>query len=223
MREDLYHRRYESNSPSEASTISKAIYKNTLAELYRRILRFQVTSYCYYTHNEASRFGRDFVKLDDWSTLIEDIRTQDSHFINVNQLLHEDQYNDECLAAKQRHEESIHSLTAVGAELSSLKKAIQDANSDKDFQDLMRWLSDVDPSPIYNSALNRHEAGTSQWLLKSNEKFSTWTKSSRSLIWLHGKGTLVALWLMSVGTWLTMSSWLWEIYSERISHSVPEG
>lgn len=200
MREDLYHRRYELNNLSEASPTSKAIYKDTLEELYRQILRFQVKSYCYYTHNEASRFGRDFVKRDDWSNLMEKIRTQDSHFIKINQLWRENQYNDECVAAQQRHQESINSLTVVGAELSSLKKAIEHANSEKDFQDLMRWLSRVDPSPIYNSALNRHEAGTSEWLLRSNGKFSTWINSSSAFIWLHGKGALFVLWLMGIET-----------------------
>ncbi|KAK1242542.1 hypothetical protein MKX08_005354 [Trichoderma sp. CBMAI-0020] len=187
MREDLYHRRYESNSLSEASPTSKAIYKNTLEELYRQILRFQVTSYCYYTHNGASRFGRDFVKRDDWSNLMEKIRTQDSHFVKINQLWRESQYNDECMAAQQRHQESINSLTVVGAELTGLRKAIEDANSENGFQDLMQWLSNVDPSPIYNSALNRHEAGTSEWLLRSNGNFSTWINNSNSFIWLHGK------------------------------------
>ncbi|UKZ71720.1 uncharacterized protein TrAtP1_012668 [Trichoderma atroviride] len=187
MREDLYHRRYELNSLSEASTTSKAIYKNTLEELYRQILRFQVTSYCYYTHNEASRFGRDFVKRDDWSDLIGKIRTQDSHFIKINQLWRENQYNDECVAAQQRHQESMNSLTVVGAELSGLRKAVEDANSKSDHQSLMRWLCGIDPSPIYNAALNRHEAGTSEWLLRRNEKFSTWIKISSTFIWLHGK------------------------------------
>lgn len=200
MREDLYHRRYELHNFSEASSTSKGIYKNTLEELYRQILRFQVTSYCYYTHDEASRFGRDFVKRDDWSNLIEKIRTQDSHFIKINQLWRENQYNDECVAAQQRHQESINSLTVVGAELSGLRKAVEDANFKNDHQELMRWLCDVDPSPIYNTALNRHEAGTSQWLLKSNEKFTTWVKSSGSLIWLHGKGALFVLWLMGIET-----------------------
>lgn len=193
MREDLYHRRYESNSLSETSPTSKAIYKNTLEELYRQILRFQVTSYCYYTHNDASRFSRDFVKRDDWSGMIGKIRTQDSHFIKINEIWRENQYSDECAAAQQRHQESINSLTVVGAELSGLKKAVDDANSKKDHQDLMRWMSNLDPSPIYNSALNRHEAGTSEWLLRRNGKFSTWIKSSNSFIWLHGKGALFVL------------------------------
>lgn len=225
MREDLYHRRYELNSLSEASTASKAIYKNTLEELYRQILRFQVTSYCYYTHNEASRFGRDFVKLDDWSGLVEKIRTQDSHFIKINELWRESQYNDECQAARQRHEESINSLTAVGAELSSLKKAIGDANSKKDHQAIMRWLCDIDPSPVYNSLLNRHDAGTSQWLLKNNEKYTAWMKSSNSFIRLHGKGALFVSWLMGVETRITMSicSWLWEINPDHLGHQKPEG
>lgn len=197
MREDLYHRRYESNSHAEACSTSKAIYKNTLEELYRQILRFQVTAYCYYTYNEASRFSRDFVKRDGWGDLMEKIRSQDSHFIKINEIWRENQYNEECVAAHQRHQESINSLTVVGAELSSLKKAVEDANTKNEHQELMRWLCDVDPSPIYNTALNRHEAGTSEWLLRRNEKFIAWMKSSSSFIWLHGKGALFVLRLMS--------------------------
>ncbi|UKZ83343.1 hypothetical protein TrVFT333_011151 [Trichoderma virens FT-333] len=111
----------------------------------------------------------------------------DSHFIKISEIWRETQYNDECVAAQQRHQETINSLTVVGAELSSLKKAVEDANAKKDHQNLMEWLCDVDPSPIYNTALNRHEAGTSEWLLTSNQKFTTWMESPRSFLWLHGK------------------------------------
>ncbi|UKZ57639.1 hypothetical protein TrVGV298_011499 [Trichoderma virens] len=186
MREDLYHRRYELNSFAP-SAISRSIYKHTLEELYRQILRIQITCYCYYARGETSRLSRDFAKRDDWRNLIEKIRAQDSHFIKISEIWHETQYNDECVAAQQRHQETINSLTVVGAEFSSLKKAVEDANAKKDHQDLMRWLSDVDPSPIYNTALNRHEAGTSEWLLTSNQKFTTWMESPRSFLWLHGK------------------------------------
>jgi hypothetical protein len=191
MREDLYHRRYELNGFTEASSTSQTIFKNTLEELYRHILKFQVTSYCYYTHDEASRFSRDFFKRDDWSTLIGKIRSLDSHFIQINQIWRDSQYHDEFMAAQQWHQESINSLTVVGAEVSSLKKAVEEATSKKEHRNLMRWLSHVDSSPIYNSALNRHETGTSEWLLRSNEKFAAWVKSSSSFIWLHGKGELI--------------------------------
>ncbi|KAK4031768.1 hypothetical protein C8A01DRAFT_41782 [Parachaetomium inaequale] len=47
------------------ATLSYVEYKNALELLYKEVLKFQVSSYCYYSDNAAFRVGRDAVKWDD--------------------------------------------------------------------------------------------------------------------------------------------------------------
>jgi hypothetical protein len=63
----------------------------------------------------------------------------------------------------------------------------------KERDELFSWFCDIDPSSIYNTARERHESGTNEWLVKESEEFKTWERSDRSLLWLHGKGKSNAL------------------------------
>ncbi|UKZ56521.1 hypothetical protein TrVGV298_010358 [Trichoderma virens] len=143
--------------------------------------------YCYYTNNKAIRLGHDLTGRYDWSGMIEKIRQQESQMAAINQAWSDTQYDEECAAAQERHKEAMHSLVTVGADISGLRKAVEEANAKQDHQNFYRWLCDVDPSDMYNAARKRHEAGTSEWFME-NEKFESWMNNPRSLLWLHGKG-----------------------------------
>ncbi|KAJ4857382.1 ankyrin repeats (many copies) domain-containing protein [Trichoderma breve] len=168
MREDLYHRRYEvRQSDDQSSPVSHVLYKGSLEKLYRQILKYQATCYCYYANDGATRLARDLIGRYNWAWS-------------------DQQYNEECAAAEKRHKETIHSLMTAGADISSLHRAVEEANSKQDHRDFYRWLCDVDPSDMYNAARNRHEAGTSEWFIEG-EAFESWINNPRSLLWLHGK------------------------------------
>ncbi|KUJ21550.1 uncharacterized protein LY89DRAFT_767578, partial [Mollisia scopiformis] len=71
-------------------------------------------------------------------------------------------------------------------DISKLREAIQDAQKDSDRASLLNWLSCVDPSSNFNSARDKHQAGTGDWLLRSNV-FRRWKTVENSLMWLNEK------------------------------------
>lgn len=191
MIEDLYRRRYESSSDGQnsgRSLLSHVGYKDSLKELYTRILKFQAAATCYYSKNSAFRAGLDIVQWDSWDSLFEDIKKQETVFWTTNNLWNDKTYQEEFEATHERHREQMKSLNCITSDLSGLRKAIEDTQRDKQRQELLDWLSQVDPSINYNSALGKLEAPqTGTWLLQ-DDGFKEWELSQNSIVWLHGKG-----------------------------------
>jgi ankyrin repeat domain-containing protein 50 len=50
---------------------------------------------------------------------------------------------------------------------------------------ILSWLRGSDPSTNYNAARKKHEKGTGDWLLRS-EQFQTWQDGDGGVMWLHG-------------------------------------
>ncbi len=188
MWEELYTRRYESKTETlEPRQESHTEYKSALAALYRSILKFQVTSYCYYARTSAFRLGLDMVKWDDWDALLDEIREEERLFTAVTIVWRDMKYDEECEARERRHRESVGCWEAVGADVQGLRKAVEDAQANGKREAILSWLSDVDPSARYNLARKKHEAGTGEWLMNATE-FQTWQESPSSLLWLYGQG-----------------------------------
>jgi hypothetical protein len=189
MWEDLYVRRYESKRwTMEPRPESHSEYKGALAGLYRSVLRYQVTTCCYYARNSAMRVGLDMIKWDDWEGLLSDIREEERLFTAVSTVWRDMKYDEECEAMERRHRESTGRWESIGVDVQGLRKAVEDAQANGERREMLDWLSNVDPSAGYNIARKRHEAGTSDWLLRGNAAFQTWQESPGSLLWLHGKG-----------------------------------
>jgi hypothetical protein len=53
------------------------------------------------------------------------------------------------------------------------------------------WLSPLDPSTNHEIAYNAHHDGTATWFFQG-DIFEEW-RSTPSLLWIHGKRTLVSL------------------------------
>ncbi|KAL7794064.1 hypothetical protein V8C43DRAFT_281038 [Trichoderma afarasin] len=187
MREELYHRRYKSRESIGGFELLHDDYKQTLEALYREILQFQMASYCYYANNGAFRLGLDIVKWNDWDTLMDKVHEKDQIFTQVSEIWRDMQYDEECATAKSRHQEIMQNWGAANLSISSLQKVIQDANAQKDRQDLLSWLSDADPTAFYNTNRDMHENGTCEWLLQEGSEFRAWEDSSSSFLWIHGK------------------------------------
>ncbi|KAK3317580.1 ankyrin repeat-containing domain protein [Cercophora scortea] len=189
MREDLYSRRYESiddGNVAPESSISRSAYKNGLGMLYQQIIKFQATSYCYYARNDAFRLGLDVIKWNDWDSLLDDIKERERVFSNIVDVWRDTVYNDEFAAAESRHQEIMSHWRSVGTDVSGLRKAIEEAQMEEKRLGLLSWLCDVDPSENHNAALDRHEGGTSVWLVEDSEEFEVWKQAPGSLLWLHG-------------------------------------
>jgi hypothetical protein len=218
MWEDLYVRRYEDKTGNqESSPVSHAEYKSALEELYRRILAYQIKSYCHYTRNSAFRLGLDMVKWDDWG--VDDIREQEGVFTAVSTIWRDMKYDEECEATERRHQESISRWETITLDVQGLRKAVEDAQQNYERQALLDWLSGVDPSTTYNIAREKHESGTGEWLLDSDE-FQAWQQSPCSLLWLHGKGTQPICPGLSTSLALTVYSWLREVSSELFGYPI---
>ena len=50
---------------------------------------------------------------------------------------------------------------------------------------ILNWLAGADPSTNYNTARKKHEKGTGDWLLQS-EQFQTWKDADSHIMWLYG-------------------------------------
>ncbi|KAJ4859640.1 ankyrin repeats (3 copies) domain-containing protein [Trichoderma breve] len=188
MREDLYQRRYEGqNKVDEPFLEAHSKYKSALENLYQQILRFQIHCYCYYTQSKASRLVSDFSQKNDWNGLVEDIRRQETQMAAIDKIWRDQRYDDESAASERRYQGTILNMKTIGANISSLREAVENANRDRNQQELLDWLCDIDPSDMYNAARKRHKAGTSEWLIKENAEFASWVQSPSSFLWLHGK------------------------------------
>lgn len=191
MREELYIRRYglktQEDQPLQQSHHE---YKNGLERLYRQILEFQARAYCYFTDSSASRLCLDVIKQNDWDQLIGGIREQETMFAKLSATWRDIQYDNECLAAENRHQETMSLWFTIGANVSSLERAIQEAQNQQSRIDLLKWLCDIDHTKLFNSARHNHTDGTGEWLIHRGEIFKAWEKSiaQKSFLWLHGKG-----------------------------------
>jgi hypothetical protein len=191
MREELYIRRYGLKTDEVQSfQQSHHGYKNGLKRLYWQILKFQARAYCYFTDGSASRFCFDVVKQNDWDQLIGGIREQEIMFAKLSETWHDIQYENECLEAENRHQETMRLWFTIGTKVSSLERAIQQTQDQKNRVDLLEWLCDIDHTELYNSARHNYTDGTGEWLINREEIFKQWDKSItlKSFLWLHGKG-----------------------------------
>jgi hypothetical protein len=192
LREGLYMRRYELDKMADncqSTGLDHLAYKRALETQYRKILKFQAEAFCHFTKSSAYRLGLDAIKWNDWEAMIDDVRLQEDALAALDNLWHDIKYSQESLAVKKQHQESLAAWFTIGEDVSSLRKALAEAEQDRDRAELLSWLCQVDPSQMYNAARDKHEAGTSEWLME-NQEFLTWEKEGKSLLWLHGKGTL---------------------------------
>lgn len=188
IREELYIKCYESRRDvQEEFQQSHREYKAALERLYRQILKFQAKSCCYFSSSSTFRYGLDAVKWNDWDQLVNDVRQRDTEFAAFEQIWRDLQLLEERLAAESLQRETINSIAGIKTEMSMSREAAESALTRQERHELFKWLCDIDPSSIYNTARERHEAGTNEWLIKS-EEFQSWERGDRSLLWLHGKG-----------------------------------
>ncbi|KAI0451705.1 ankyrin repeat-containing domain protein [Xylaria acuta] len=187
MWEDLYVRRYEAGTSQNKSSLpSHSAYKISLEKLYRQILRFQATSYCYYTEKTAFRLGLDIVKWNEWDKLLDEIKDKEREFAATSDNWRDMKYDEACSEADKRHQEAIRRWQTIGTDVSGLREAVEAARAEKTRDELLDWLCKVDHSEMYNAARDKHESGTCKWLVRDSEEFKTWEGSPSSLLWLHG-------------------------------------
>ncbi|KKP06190.1 hypothetical protein THAR02_01703 [Trichoderma harzianum] len=118
---------------------------------------------------KASRLISDFSMKNDWRGLVEDIRRQEAQMVAIDKIWRDQRYDDECAASERRYQGTILNLKTIGADISTLREAVEGTNRDRNQKEFLDWLCDIDPSDLYNAARKRHKAGTSEWLIKVND------------------------------------------------------
>lgn len=165
-------------------------FRSCLRELYQHILRFQISTICYYSDHGCFRLAKDSVKWDDWNSLLQKIKDQEKAFLCIS-VAFKDELEERWHRHDQRHKESVENLiNSINNNLSGLRRDIELANKNTQRTQLLQWLSNVDPSENYNNARGRCKDQTGNWLIKENLKFQKWKNQPNSFLWLHGKGML---------------------------------
>lgn len=190
MRETLYHRRYEVSCNDESTksfSTSHISYRDALRALYVKILSFQAISVCFLSENTFQRLASDTAKWNDWDKMLIEIKDLEITLKSTEEQWRDMKYDEECELHRARHEERMKRLSVVEEEIARVRKAIVDAQKNRERQGLLKWLaSSIDPSTNYNSARRDHALSTSQWLVEQSEDFKTWCNDQTSFLWLHG-------------------------------------
>ena len=184
MRQKLYERQYKTDNSSE----ELHEYRDTLKELYIRILKFEAKCVCYYSKNAAKRLGRDVAKWDMWDSLLQDITDQEGEFMKVYGIKQDLVAQGEYEKLSSRHIESMDILKVISENIDGFKQAVASTQSEKNRTQLVEWLSTADPSINHNSAREKHEPETGDWLIKDSTDFKSWFNAPNSFLWVNGKG-----------------------------------
>jgi hypothetical protein len=195
MRETVYRNRYElvdENSVHGSSEYhtSHVAYRDTLKALYTEILTFQATWICFFSTNGFKRVLKDSVKLGDWEDMFTNIKRREENVKDMDELWRDTRYQEDWREKNDQHRERVGKLDEVKEQLSGLREAINAAQHEAKRKNLLNWLTKVDYSTSYNSALQKRHSETSGWLVNKLEVFHKWKDSPNSLLWLHGKGVV---------------------------------
>jgi hypothetical protein len=165
-------------------------YREVLRALYVEILRFQATSVRFLSKNMFGRVIADTVKWNDWDKMLADIEEQENAIKSTEEQWRDMKYDEECNLNATRHEQRMRGLSAIEEEVSRVRNVIMQAQKDNEREELLKWLSSVDPSTNYNSARRNHAESTSDWLVEKSSDFKKWKSDPNSFLWLHGQGMI---------------------------------
>jgi hypothetical protein len=72
------------------------------------------------------------------------------------------------------------------AQIAAQNQRILDAQQSDEFRKIVAWLAPPDPGTNHDTARQRHEHQTGQWLLKSSQ-YQSWKTGVVNHLWIHGK------------------------------------
>ncbi|MCJ1265803.1 hypothetical protein MMC22_005684 [Lobaria immixta] len=187
MYEHAYHQRYEVDHDGRLSydklDLTPDGYKSALKELYIRILRFQARTICQLSRNTVSGGIRAMFKMDDWDSLLGDIKVQEASCQTFFDLVKDQEALD---AREEGHRQRTLLLLDKLEDLSLGIKGIQNKldeihisdEESKCFETLRTsdyvGRKDLNPEPV---------PGTCKWFL-DHPKYKDWmdqTSASRLL------------------------------------------
>jgi hypothetical protein len=76
--------------------------------------------------------------------------------------------------------------SASTAQIAAQNQRILDAQQSDEFRKIVAWLAPPDPGTNHDTARQRHENQTGNWLLKSSQ-YQSWKTGAASHLWMYGK------------------------------------
>ena len=165
-----------------------------VTKLYSQVLAYQARVVCQLPRNALMRYGRDVLKVDEWSTMLADIKTTEfncsalSEIVNAGRLddawKEQEARMDKLFCSQEEHYRSIQQKTEQMAV--DLKQSIEEQRDWHRTEEEIRCLQalctttyldhkDLNPDRVH---------GTCQWFLK-NGRFHEWAESDSSeLLWV---------------------------------------
>ncbi|KAL8827623.1 MAG: hypothetical protein Q9191_003073 [Dirinaria sp. TL-2023a] len=82
-----------------------------------------------------------------------------------------------------------HNVTELSEDVKGLSTGIARLSNDQRHQEVLRWLSPLNPESKQIDVLSRRHEGTGRWLLESDE-FESWLTGDKRLLWCPGIRTV---------------------------------
>ena len=195
--EQTYHTQTAETSATSFSAHSRELgysLETHITKLYSQILQYQVRVVCQLLRPAVVQFGRDVLKIDDWATLLLEIKETDLVCKGFFSVIDSRRLQHGFYEQARRREQLYLELQS---NLELLLQATE--NNAKDVKD--NWQeqkhfrrSDEESSflqALYNSKYEEHKSrnpdrvpGTCQWFLR-NKKYTTWKENKLSdLLWV---------------------------------------
>jgi len=66
-----------------------------------------------------------------------------------------------------------------------MQYTLADPTLDDNRNQILKWLSNTDPTINHNAACEKHEPQTGNWFIQGKD-YSQWKETPSSFLWLHG-------------------------------------
>ena len=195
--EQLYHQQ----DPRPSSLLDKENFEELnrsfeaqLTKLYSQILTYQAQVVCQMCRRTFIRSGRDILKLDDWSTSLEDIKKAEAACTGISQVVGWEKLEATLEDVSRKLDLSLHEHSKQYYDLQHTADHIL-TGVEHFSKEQQQWHRTDEESrclqalctSTYEDHKDRNPArvpGTCLWFLK-NQKFSDWLEScSSDLLWV---------------------------------------
>ena len=182
------------SSESNDMTELDRSFELQVTKLYSQILAYQARVVCQLPRNALMRYGRDVLKVDDWSTMLADIKTTESSCSGLFEIVNAGKLDDAWKEQESRMDKLFHSqeehyssiLQKTEQMAVDLRQSTEEQRHWHRTEEENRCLQALCTTTYMDHKnLNPDRVhGTCQWLLK-NPKFHEWAESGCSeLLWV---------------------------------------
>lgn len=191
MKEELYRQRYETVDATQhlkPLVNPHSEYKSKLKELYVRILRFQARSISELSRNWVVGPSRAIFKLDDWDTLLEEIKLQEARCSRHEEIIGIMKHDEEL---HTRSEEHVQRTLMLLSKLEGFKvevKEIRDEIRGRYYTEAQSLCFETLRTSDYQGAKDHNPirlVKTCDWIFQ-HPKYLEWisVSSSSQLLWV---------------------------------------